>query len=288
MKSSLRRVASTAATVLLVGETGTGKSMLAGLIHKASSRARGPFVRLDCTCHGDALIDSLLFGHRRGAFTGAVDHQEGLITAAEGGTLFIDEISELPIGVQGRLLTLLEERTFRMVGTPTLKTADVRVIVATNKQLDEEVNAGRFRQDLLYRLGEVTVTLPPLREHLEDIPDLADVLLARLCMQHGRSRRLSGAARRALSAYPWPGNVRQLRKVIERAVVLGESTIIAPSDLGLGLDKTDGQAHNLMDVQRQHIARVLSLTGGNKSRAARLLGVKRSTLYSRLQALGLH
>jgi DNA-binding NtrC family response regulator len=245
-------------------------------------------VRLDCTCHGDALIDSLLFGHRRGAFTGAVDQQKGLLEAAQGGTLFIDEISELPLALQGKLLTILEEGTFRIVGTTKLCVADVRLIVATNKDLKELAASGQFRQDLLYRLGEVKINIPALRDHLEDVPALANSLLAALCTQHSVVKRLSPLAIQALGSCPWPGNVRQLKKVLERAVVLGESVLICVSDLGLVEDGGEEQPQRLSDLEREHILRILGLTAGNKSKAAKLLGLKRSTLYSRLTALGLH
>jgi two-component system response regulator GlrR len=287
MKKALGRVAKSMATVLLVGESGTGKSMLATLVHQASPRAAGPFVRLDCTCHGDALIDSLLFGHRRGAFTGAVDQQKGLLEAAQGGTLFIDEISELPLALQGKLLTILEEGTFRIVGATKLSVADVRLIVATNKDLNGLAASGQFRRDLLYRLGELRINIPTLREHIEDVPPLAENLLATLCAQHSVVKRLSPLAIQALASYSWPGNVRQLKKVLERAVVLGESVLISVSDLGVA-DGGEEQPQRLSDLEREYIVRILGLTAGNKSKAAKLLGLKRSTLYSRLAALGLH
>jgi two-component system, NtrC family, response regulator AtoC len=277
------------ATVLLLGETGVGKSWLARRVHAMSPRADKPFLEVNCAGLGSDLVESELFGHERGAFTGALSQKRGLVEAAHEGTLFLDEIAELPLAVQAELLTFLDSRSFRRVGGTRALTANVRIIAATNVDLTEATAKGRFRKDLYYRLSVVPLRVPPLRERRDEIPDLARTVLKELSRRgEGRKQaRLSSAVLKALAGYDWPGNVRELRNVLERMVILARGGALelehlpaelrAPSALPTG--------PSLADMERAHITRVLSDAGGNRTRAAEMLGISRSTLKRKLAEL---
>ena len=280
----LRRIAPTPATVLLTGESGTGKEVAARALHGMSSRAGGPFVPLNCAAIAPELIESELFGHVRGAYTGAQQSREGLFYYARGGTLFLDEVSELPLSAQAKLLRVLEERRIRPVGSEQEIPVDVRVVAATNRDLRAEVAAHRFRQDLYYRLQVVELNLPPLRERVEDIPALLEHFIGLLAPYLGVSRLApDGRTLARMSAYDWPGNVRELKNLVERSLILGWF------DLGPEPDTTSGVATgegSLEAVEKRHILAVLAGCDGNKSEAARRLGISRKTLDRKCQAWG--
>jgi DNA-binding NtrC family response regulator len=281
------RVASTDATVLIQGESGTGKELVARAIHAASPRAAGPFVAVDCGAIAEGVLESELFGHARGAFTGAQQARRGLFEEAQGGTLFLDEIGDVGPNLQARLLRALQEGTIRRVGTNESIAVDVRVVAASNRDLEAAVKEASFRADLYYRLAVVTIRIPPLRERREDIPLLAE----HFAHKHGRSEgsAISPAARDLLVAYDWPGNVRELENVVARALALNPSGVIMPEDLpeavhgerppapARGPDVSDRPT--LEELERRYAAQVLQETGGNKTRAAEVLGIDRKTLY---------
>jgi PAS domain S-box-containing protein len=271
------------ATVLLLGETGVGKSWLARRIHRASPRAQKQFFELNCASLAQALLESELFGHERGAFTGANAQKRGIVEAAEGGTLFLDEVGELPPGVQAKLLTFLESRTFRRLGGTRPMQADVRLLAATNADLKELVARGAFRRDLYFRLSVVPIEVPPLRERREEIPGLVRGVLQELA--RGRSPTVSRAAMAALRRYDWPGNVRELRNVLERALILGRGEPIDVPHLSPEIQRgarTKTSSARLEDVERTHIQEILASVQGNRTRAAELLGISRSTLKRKL------
>ncbi|MBI2215981.1 MAG: sigma-54-dependent Fis family transcriptional regulator [Candidatus Rokubacteria bacterium] len=283
----IARVAALDTTVLVEGETGTGKELVARAIHYASRRADRPFVVVDCAALPETLVESELFGHERGAFTGAVASRRGLLETADGGTCVLDEIGELSSALQAKLLRVLQERTIRRVGGNETITLDVRVIAATNRDLKRQVTSGSFREDLYYRLNVVGVTMPPLRERRQDIPLLAQHFLDKYA--RAADKRVSGFARETLAVladHGWPGNVRELEHAVERAVALSSSELILPDDLpdhvrgataARGGGVPDGMT--LEDMKRWYVAKVLEDTGGNKVRAAELLGIDRRTLY---------
>jgi two-component system response regulator AtoC len=301
-----RKVARYPSTVLVTGESGTGKELVARLVHRASPRAEAPFVAINCGAIPEALLESELFGHARGAFTGATSERRGLFEEADGGTLFLDEIAELPAALQVKLLRALQEGEVRRVGDNAARTVDVRVVAATARDVEAEVAAGRFRADLFYRINVVRLHLPPLRERGEDIPVLARHFAARYAERFGApARGLSRPALRHLVEYGWPGNVRELENVIERAVVLADGDEIGPEHLppavvggapphgavsrdGSGLDPTDlsikrqGEA-----LERVLIARALERTGGNRTRAAQLLELSHRALLYKIRDYGL-
>ncbi|WP_153147397.1 sigma-54 dependent transcriptional regulator [Dechloromonas sp. H13] len=279
----LKRIAPTPATVLLSGESGTGKEVAARALHRMSSRAGGPFVPVNCAAISAELIESELFGHVRGAYTGAQQSREGLFYYARGGTLFLDEIAELPAPAQAKLLRVLEERRLRPVGSEQEIPVDVRVIAATNRDLKAEVAARRFRQDLYYRLQVVEVTLPPLRERPEDLPALVGHFIGQLAPYLSVPQLAPDARTLArMAAYDWPGNVRELRNFVERSLILGWFDLgPEPPATGVALGGTE---ESLEAVEKRHILAVLGACQGNKSEAARRLGVSRKTLDRKCQA----
>jgi DNA-binding NtrC family response regulator len=285
------KVAPTDSTVLLLGESGVGKEMTAAAIHRASKRANGPLVCVNCAALAEMLLESELFGHEKGAFTGATERRAGRFEMADGGTLFLDEVGELTPRCQTRFLRVLEDRRVERVGGGKPIEVDVRVIAATNRDLERMVADGSFRDDLYYRLSVIKIDLPPLRARRDDIPLLAEHFLASARAQTGR--RVTGftpEAVAALAAHTWPGNVRELRNAIERAVVLGDGAQITADDLALGAPRAPAGAsplRSLRDLEREAIGAALAATGGNKVQAAALLEIDRSTLYKKLKDYGL-
>jgi transcriptional regulator with GAF, ATPase, and Fis domain len=291
--------------VLLQGETGVGKGLVARAIHDRSGRAGEPFVSVNCAALAPTLIESELFGHEKGAFTGADGERRGRFEMADGGTLVLDEIGELPIGLQAKLLGVLESGEFERVGGSTRRLADVRVIASTNRDLRREVDRGTFRRDLFYRLEVYPITIPPLRERTEDIPALAAHFVRRACKLRGtRVDEIPAEVLRHLEGYDWPGNVRELQNVIERAVllrpedrVLRLASPLPGAAIGEASDPPsntardeDGRIPTLDDVERRHIEEVLRLCGGQiagPGGAATILGLNPSTLRSRMAKLGL-
>jgi transcriptional regulator with GAF, ATPase, and Fis domain len=296
------RVAHTETTVLLTGESGTGKEVVARFIHHASRRSLGPFAAINCAALPDQLLESELFGHERGAFTGAVSTKPGRIEQAAGGVLFLDEVGEMAPTVQAKLLRVLEEREFMRLGSTRVIHADIRVIAATNRDLHAAMQRGEFREDLYYRLGVFEITLPPLRERLDDVLELADAFLAEIGETVGRpAAGISREAREHLLAYSWPGNVRELRNAIERAVILADGGFIRSEHLPViapraAASKTDDTSSvgplpaggiNLEAIERSLVVKALTQARHNKTRAAKLLGLTRAQLYSRIEKYGL-
>jgi PAS domain S-box-containing protein len=276
-------------TVLVEGETGTGKELVARAIHASSPRKDGPFIAVNCAGLTDTLLGSQLFGHRRGAFTGAVNDQPGFFKAAEGGTLFLDEIGDISESVQNSLLRVLEEREFIRIGDTAPQATDVRVIVATNRDLSREVKAGRFREDLLYRLRVGRVMVPPLRDRREDISLLVEAFLAEARIATGKAiTGLSQAAQRSLTAYRWPGNVRELRSAVQFAAIHCRRGLIGVSDLPPELQQAviaPAAGRSTVAEGDEELSAALERAGGNRTRAAELLGISRATLYRRLNEL---
>jgi DNA-binding NtrC family response regulator len=293
--SLLEQVAPSSASVLITGESGTGKEVTARAIHALSPRADKPFVALNCAAIPDTLMESELFGHERGAFTGAVERRIGCFELADGGTLLLDEIAEMPAGLQAKLLRVLEERTVRRIGANKEIAVDVRVLAATNKDPEVEVRKGTFREDLLYRLNVIQVQLPPLRERRDDIPLLASHLITQMAQRHGRpARLLTPEASNVMSLYNWPGNVRELRNVIERAVVVCEAEQIETRHLPAKLTGEQQEPSGdtleipvglpLDEVERRVIIRTLAKCDQNKTRAAEVLQISLKTLHNKLKA----
>ncbi|MFZ2266266.1 MAG: sigma-54 dependent transcriptional regulator [Azonexus sp.] len=281
----LKRIGPTPATVLLSGESGTGKEVAARALHALSTRADGPFVPVNCAAIAAELIESELFGHVKGAYTGAQQSREGLFYYARGGTLFLDEISELPAAAQAKLLRVLEEKRIRPVGSEQEIAVDVRVIAATNRDLKDEVSKQRFRQDLYYRLEVFEITLPPLRERPEDIAPLLEHFVAQLAPGLGVPPLVPDARSLArLADYDWPGNVRELRNLVERSLILGWFDIGPEPEIGIGAGLTSDET--LEAVEKSHILAVLAACEGNKSEASRRLGISRKTMDRKCQAWG--
>ncbi|MEZ5063086.1 MAG: sigma-54 dependent transcriptional regulator [bacterium] len=298
------KVAKSDSTVLLCGESGTGKELFARMIHSESKRTSGPFVSINCGALPENLLESELFGHVKGSFTGAIRDKEGLFTVARGGTFFLDEVGETSLAIQVKLLRVLQEREIIPVGGQKPLKVDVRVVAATNADLETEVDRGTFRADLFYRLNVIPITLPPLRERKDDIPLLTRHFLDQCCATSGRSAMdISSEALEVLQRYSWPGNVRELENVIERGVILEESDCLTVESLpdrvikgrsgrpGSGeyrmpvdLDQAQG---TLEDVERDYMMRVLEVTNWQKKKASEILGINSSTLYRKIQRYGL-
>lgn len=296
--SALRRVldigsqaAPSSATVLLLGESGTGKELIARYIHRNSTRANGPFVAVNCSAIPEAILEAELFGHERGAFTGAAVRRGGRFARAAGGSLFLDEIGELTPAVQVKLLRVLQDGEYEPLGGDTVR-ADVRIVAATNRKLEEEVAAGRFREDLYYRLNVIAITSPPLRSRREDVPLLVDHFLGIYCAKNGRRRMaVTAEAMAKLIDFSWPGNVRQLENVVERAVVLSRSDSLGLDDLPEAVTRASvpGEASLVFDIgtplaqlEQRMIRETLKRTEGDKSLAAQLLGISTRTIYRKL------
>ncbi len=289
---TIAKVADTKSTVLLYGERGTGKELIARSIHYNSRRNHRPFIPVDCASLVETLMESELFGHVRGAFTGALTPKRGLFEEAEGGTLFLDEISNLSLSMQMKLLRFLQEHEIKRVGGTESVKIDVRVVAATNKPLEPLVKEGRFREDLFDRLNVVTVTLPPLRERGDDIPLLADYFLRKYAEENRKNiSHVSPEVLAVFSQYPWPGNVRELEHTIERAVIFSVHPIILVEDLPSKILDATGRQEvlysekllSLKEVEKRHALKVLQETGGNKKKAAEILGIDRTTLYRILE-----
>ena len=309
LRQLIRKVARTQATVLIQGESGTGKELVARAIYRESPRAHGPFIKVNCAAIPENLIESEFFGHEKGAFTGAINKREGRFELAHGGTILLDEISEISPSVQAKLLRVLQEREFERVGgTRTIK-VDVRVIATTNRNLEQSVERKEFRQDLFFRLNVVPIHLPPLRERRSDIVPLAEEFMRRFSRKHGvHIKGFSDAALAALQAHDWPGNVRELQNVVERAVILcGDDGLLEPAHLGLSTPvqlrsetrsanpspavpappgpAADGHFPTLAELERQHILAALQFCKGNRTHAARVLGISIRTLRNKLHEI---
>jgi DNA-binding NtrC family response regulator len=291
--------------VLIQGASGTGKELIAGLIHRRSPRSTRPLVAVNCASLPDALLESELFGHEKGSFTNAYTTKQGLVEVANGGTLFLDEVGDISPAIQPKLLRFLESGEFRRVGGTNLLTVDVRVISASNKDLREEVKAGRFREDLLYRLNVISLHMPLLRERQEDIPPLVEYFLAR--KSRARTvKRMTPGAMALLMEYDWPGNVRELEHVLEGAMLLSTGEVIDEADLGPHIVRpgrlqvsapaaandgspaaVGGRSLSLEDVERHHIEYVLKKNGFNRARSADELGISKKTLYLKIKRYGL-
>ncbi|HWA41014.1 MAG TPA: sigma 54-interacting transcriptional regulator, partial [Gemmatimonadales bacterium] len=283
-----RRVAASDASVCIFGQSGTGKELLARAIHRASPRAGAPFVAVNCGAIPEGLLESELFGHKKGSFTGAVSDRRGLFQAAQGGTLFLDEVGDMPLPLQVKLLRALEERKIRPVGSHESIDVDVRVISATHRKLEERIASGEFREDLYYRLNVVKLYIPSLAERREDIPLLANHFLARLAERYRRGHLgFSPEAMQVLVSAPWPGNVRQLLNVIEQAVALASTEMIPESLVRQALDVADTALTPLDEArkafERDYLVRILKITGGNVTKAARLAGRNRTEFYRLLE-----
>jgi two-component system response regulator AtoC len=285
------KVAATDSTVLIQGPSGTGKEVIANFIFKNSTRAERPFVTVNCASIPDTLIESELFGHEKGAFTDARATKQGLVEIANGGTLFLDEIGDISAVIQPKLLRFIQTGEFRRVGGTNVLTGDIRIISATNKELMEEVRAGRFREDLLYRINVITIDIPPLKERMEDIPLLIENFLTKK-FQSKTPKSISPKAVEVLMKYDWPGNVRELENVIERAAIMCKDNMIQPQDLSLPLRATGladfsggdlGTLVSMKEIERKHIEGVLRSLSGNKPEAAKILGISLKTLYTKIQ-----
>lgn len=283
----IERAGPTDKAILIQGESGTGKELVARALHRASLRADKPLVVINCAALPETLLESELFGHEKGSFTGAVSAKQGLFELADGGTLMIDEIGEMPGSLQAKLLRVLEDGSFRRVGSIKESRVDVRLLAATNRNLNEEVKAGRFREDLYYRINVMSLELPPLRRRAGDVPLLVEKFL-------GPQWHVEPAAMQAMEAYSWPGNIRQLINVIERAKILAEDSLIRLQDLPADVQSPpnqnhlfDGESDKLDDIERSHVADVLEREKGNKARTARTLGISRRSLYRLLEKYGM-
>jgi two-component system response regulator PilR (NtrC family) len=299
VRGLVARLARSQAPVYIGGESGTGKELVARLIHEQGPRADGPFVPVNCGAIPEDLMESELFGHKKGSFTGALADKPGLFQAASGGTLFLDEVADLPLHMQVKLLRAIQEKSVRPVGAQAEVPVDVRILSATHKDLAALVRESRFRQDLFYRINVIELRVPPLRERAEDIPQLAEHILRRLAERSGDPcPGLSTEARAALAGYRFPGNVRELENLLERALALCDGDVIQPEDLGIpaadgavaaepGAARSEGLDPLLDQIERETILKALEQTGGNKTAAAKVLGITFRALRYRLEKLGL-
>lgn len=292
LKELVRQVARVDSTILIRGESGTGKDVLTRAIHGLSSRSGGPFVSINCAAIPETLLESELFGHGKGAFTGAVDQKDGLLKVADGGTFFLDEIGNTSLTIQVKLLRVLEEKKIIPIGETKPVPIDIRLICATNADLEDEVKAGRFRADLFYRLNVIPIIIPPLRERVEDIPLLIDYFVGKFCARHQLPpKEILPEVYNVLGAYSWPGNVRELENTIERAILLTKGDLLTPDSFPESV--TSGKPAGLVQanapttptlesIEQAYIFWILDQCGGNKSKAARTLGIDTSTLYRKL------
>ncbi|MDH5588836.1 MAG: sigma-54 dependent transcriptional regulator, partial [Gemmatimonadota bacterium] len=288
------RVAPTRATVLVTGETGTGKELVALAIHDASSRAYGPFVAVNCSALAESVLESELFGHVKGAFTGATNSKRGLFQVASGGTLFLDEVGTLTPAIQVKLLRVIQQRTISPVGSHAVIPVDFRLVAATNHDLALLVKNGSFRKDLFYRLQVFNIHVPPLRSRAEDIPLLADHFRRRFAREHGlEAPPFSATAQMRMRTFPWPGNVRELENAVERSLIIHAddaflslelpADVHSPGDADRLLDRARTERWSLEDLEREYILSTLDAAGGRRSETARSLGISRRTLYRKLQ-----
>jgi len=296
----VERVAPTTASILITGESGTGKEVVARTLHDLSARKAKPFVAINCSAIPETLIESEIFGHEKGAFTGALERRAGCFELAEEGTLLLDEIGEMPIATQAKLLRVLEDRKFRRLGSKVETEANVRVLAATNKVPEEAVAAGQLRNDLYYRLNVFNIHMPPLRDHKEDLPDLMEALVNDLNEKHGTDvSSIDDSVTKAFQTYSWPGNVRELRNTIERAVILAGSKVIETKHLPPGFGTAQvrtaeldpnaihlGVGTTVEEAEKQLILRTLASTSNNKTRAAEILGISLKTLHNKLKEYG--
>ena len=291
---TVERVAPSDVTILITGESGSGKEVIADLIHSLSSRAKNRIIKINCAALPRELIESELFGSKKGSFTGSNSDRQGLFRQAEGGTLFLDEISEMPVDTQSKLLRVLQDQEVRPVGDTVSYKTNCRVIAATNRKPDEAIKAGKLREDLFYRISAISVHLPPLRERRDDIMPLANAFLKRFAAQANRALRgFSQSAVERLTTFDWPGNIRQLQNEIQRAVLLSEGLEVSVTDLSISDIKyvpTEGHDTNftlLEGVERNAIVQMLKETGGNKLETAKRLGIGRQTLYNKIKGYGI-
>jgi DNA-binding NtrC family response regulator len=291
------RVAAIDSPVLVLGESGSGKELVAREIHTHSHRSGAEFVVINCGALTETLLEAELFGHEKGAFTGANTARKGLLEEAAGGTLFLDEISETSLNFQVKLLRVIQEHEFRRVGANETMQVDIRVIAATNRDLREMVRTNQFREDLFHRLNVFVIPLPPLRERATDIPLLASHYLKLFSEKYGKSTRLAADAIEAMTRYAWPGNVRELQNLLQRAITFNDTGVIQASELEFGEPEGEEPVaiaarpttspHSLDEMEREHIIRILRETGGNKKKAAEILGIERRTLYNKAKRLGI-
>jgi DNA-binding NtrC family response regulator len=286
----ISKVAPTDATVLIEGETGTGKDLIARMIHRNSRRSQQPFVPVDCGAIAPSLLESELFGTLKGAYTGADRDRMGVFEAAHNGTIFLDEIGDIDFGFQLKLLRFLQEREIRPLGSSKAKKVDVRVVAATNRDMQKMVDEQKFREDLWYRLNTVRVSVPPLCERASDIPLLVRYFLNRYNSRYSLDTRLTESGQKAMEEYSWPGNIRQLQHMMERLTILAPGGRIDQAAVRQAIEQMDsreGASESLADTETEQIRRVLAATNGNKSRAAKILGIERKTLYRKLERMGL-
>ena len=289
----INQVSGTIATVLIEGESGTGKELVANIIHYNSPVATGPFIKVSCTTFAEGLLESELFGHEKGAFTGAISTKKGRFELADGGTLFLDEIGDIPLSIQTKLLRFLQDKTFERVGGTKTFHVDVRIICATNKNLERLIKEGKFRDDLYYRLRVVKMELPPLRERKEEIDHLVKYFIDKYLTIHNKPiKGISDDAIQLIRLYDWPGNIRELMNCIESAIVMTRDEIISIESLPSYLIKNPdsdsaGYLGRLSDIERKTILETLSITGDNKVQAAKMLGISLRTLYRKIELYGM-
>lgn len=286
------KVAANDVTVLITGESGTGKEMVAETILQQSPRRGKPYLKMNCAAIPSELLESQMFGHERGAFTGAVSRQEGCFERADSGSLFLDEIGDMSMMTQTKLLRVLQEQEFERIGGNNTIKVDVRILAATNKNLLDEIKRGRFREDLYYRLNVVEIHIPPLRERMEDVPEIVEAFVVEFSVKYNKpGLKISKPAMQTLLNYGWPGNVRELRNVIERAVVLSRSTQVESEDfpekirqpsIVAGESVDEDRIYTLQEMERMYVKKVLEYAGGNKLKAARLLNIDPKTLRTKL------